>query len=208
MKKVSLVSQIRKLALSWTLRALVLTLSLSALIFIALLFNDTEREAATLANAIISSRRTEILSGDIRSVELQLNKELAIKDNENLLFLDSVLRPWVGDLNTKPIEPCLGSEKLCRVYSKGKIVLNIPIYFDQENKNLWGYLYMEKHPTTNWTLIISVVIAIFMGMFVQALGLYLNLLKSIKSVSSMVVKPNGNLNLKKRSEYSKGALES
>ncbi len=186
MKKNSLVSHIRKLALSWTVAAMLLTMTLSGSLFFVLVYKDAEREVQTMASTALASYRTDILSGDIRSIELQLNKEFGIKNEERLLFLDKSKNPWVGDLRENQIDHCNDDRGLCRKIFDEKVILDLPIYFDNEKANLWGYIHIEKSPHANWPLIFSVTIAIVLGMSFQALGFYFNLLKSIKSVSSAI----------------------
>jgi len=183
MTKMSLVSHIRKLALSWTVAAILLTLTLSGSLFFVLVYKDAEREIQTLALTTLASYRTDILSGDIRSIELQLNKEFNISKNERLLFLDQNKNPWVNDLRENKIDLCNEKSGLCRKIFEEKVYLDQPIYFDNEKSNLWGYIHIEKSPQANWPLIFSVTLAIILGMSFQALGFYYNLLKSIKSVS-------------------------
>ncbi len=186
MTKISLVSHIRKLALNWSIAAILLTLTLSGSLFFVLVYKDAEREIQTLALATLSSYRTDILSGDIRSIELQLNKEFSIGKDEKLLFLDNSKKPWVSDLRENKIEICNKNNGVCRKIFEEKVYLDQPIYFDNEKTNLWGYIHIEKSPKANWPLIFSVTLAIVLGMSFQALGFYYNLLKSIKSVSSAI----------------------
>ncbi len=186
MKKSSLVSYIRRLALSWTVAAMLLTMTLSGSLFFVLVYKDAEREVQTMASTALASYRTDILSGDIRSIELQLNKEFGIKDEERLLFLDKTKNPWVGDLRENQIDQCDDGDGLCRKIFDEKVILDLPIYFDNEKANLWGYIHIEKSPRANWPLIFSVTIAIVLGMSFQALGFYFNLIKSIKSVSAAI----------------------
>jgi signal transduction histidine kinase len=183
MTKTSLVSHIRKLALSWTVAAILLTLTLSGSLFFVLVSKDAEREIQTLALTTLASYRTDILSGDIRSIELQLNKEFSIGRDERLLFLDQNKKPWVSDLRENKIDLCNDKNGICRKIFEEKVYLDQPIYFDNEKTNLWGYIHIEKSPQANWPLIFSVTLAIILGMSFQALGFYYNLLKSIKSVS-------------------------
>lgn len=186
MKNKSLVLHIRRLALSWTIAAMLLTLTLSGSLFFVLIYKDAERAVQTLASTALTSYRTDILSGDVRSIELQLNKEFGISDSEQLLFLDPNKSPWVADLKEKKIVTCENAKGLCRNFSDRLVILDLPIYFDKERNNLWGFIHIEKTPQANWPLIFSVTLAIIAGMTFQALGFYFNLLKAIKSVGDTI----------------------
>ncbi len=184
MSQTSLVSHIRKLAMSWTVAGIILTATLSASLSFVLVFKDAEREIATTAKAAIWSNRTDLLSGDIRSVELQLRKQFQIAEDEKLLFLDAQKKPWVmGGLTTERISFCEKNGGICQSLFENEIQLDFPVYFDSEQASLWGYLHLERHPHTNWPLVGSVILAVVMGMLFQALGFYFNIISSIKAVS-------------------------
>ena len=185
MSKISLVSHIRKLALSWTVAGIIFTVTLSASIFIVILFKDAEREMITTALAVVGSSRADILSGDIRTIELELQKQFEIQETEKLLFLDSNRQRWVtGNANDNEISFCNKPDGLCQNIFSDEIKLDFPIYFDSEKTSLWGYLHIEKHIRVHWPLVASVMLATILGMIFQALGFYFNIVKSIKAVGA------------------------
>lgn len=184
MNKVSLVAHIRKLALSWTIGGIILTASLSASLFIVLKYKDAEREISTMISSTLFSYRTDILTGDVRGIQLQLNREYNIGEGEQLLFLDPNKKPWIEDWGKSQISFCSKASGVCQELWAGKVTADFPIYFDSDKKNLWGFLHVERHPRTNWSLIASVILAIILGMLFQAFGFYFNIVKSIKSVGA------------------------
>ena len=184
--KVSLESHIRRLALGWTIAGMLLTLAFTGGLFHWLTYQSAENQIETLAKSVLTSYRTEILSGGIRSIELQLKKDFLISKNESLFFLDAKKSPWVGDLQGADVHHCANSSNICRDLLGGKIVIEKPIYFDENGKSLWDYLYIEKQPQTDWSLVLSVTLVIILGMLFQNLGFYLNLRKAIKSVSTTI----------------------
>ncbi len=186
MKKVSLEAHIRRLALGWTVAGILLTLAFSGGIFHWLTYQDAENQIETLAKTALTSYRTDILSGAIRSIELQLRRDFSVTQSESLFFLDASKSPWVGDLRQKEIRHCSDPTGICRDFWSGKIVIEKPIYFDEDEKNLWGYLRIEKRPHTDWSLVLSVTLAIVFGMLFQNLGFYLSLRKAIKAVSATI----------------------
>ncbi len=183
MKNVSLESHIRRLALGWTLAGIFLTLAFSGAIFHWLTYRSAENQIQTLAKSALTSYRTDILSGGVRSIELQLRRDFSISPDESLFFLDAKKEPWVGDLRQADVRQCSATSGICRDLWGGKIIIEKPVFFDEEEKNLWGYLYIEKSPHTDWSLVLSVTLAIIFGMLIQNLGFYLTLQKAIKAVS-------------------------
>jgi signal transduction histidine kinase len=182
----SLESHVRRLALGWTGAGILLTLTLSLSVFIVLVFKDTESQIQNFGSSVISSHRTDLLTGDTRAIELQLKKRFGMGDDEDLLFLDSKMKPWVAGLTVNPIKSCKSTGGFCRDWMHGRVVSVMPIYFDAEGISLWGYLYIDRYLQPNWSLILSVVLAIVLGMTFQGLGFFLNLSRSIHSVSGVL----------------------
>lgn len=185
MKPESLEQNVKRQALGWTTGGIIFTLCLTGSLSLVLMFQDAAREVETLTTSAIASGRTEILSGDVRSTELRLRKNFGLKLNDRLLFLDQNRAPWVGDLRQEPLSPCSISTP-CRLWLKQRIVLERPIYFDDEGKHLWGYLHIEKEARPNWSLILGVALAVIVGMLIQGFGAYHNTMKSIRTVSSVL----------------------
>lgn len=185
MKSESLEQNVKRQALAWTSAGIVFTLCLTGSLSLFLMFKDTERQVETLSTSAITSERIDILSGDVRSTELRLRKNFGIAPNEKLLFLDSKRAPWVGNLKRETVSVCT-SQTPCRQWLNQRIVLEKPIYFDDEGKHLWGYLHIEKEAKANWSLILGVALAVVLGMLFQGVGAYYNTLKSIRAVSAML----------------------
>lgn len=160
------------------------TVAISAALFALLFFKDSEREILSMASSSIASYRTDILSGDVRSVELQLNREFGIDTSEAFIFLDSKKKPWIGDLRDRKLNTCDNANGICRNLFRGMLTVDLPIYFDSEKNNLWGYLHIEKKPTVHWAIIFYVSFTIFIGMLLLAFSLYRQFIKSVQLVSS------------------------
>lgn len=181
----SLEQNVRRQALGWTTGGIIFTICLTGSLSLFLMFKDAERDIETLTASAIASGRTEILSGDVRSTELRLRKNLGLKPTDRLLFLDKARSPWVGDLKQESLLPCL-TEAPCRLWLKQRIVLEKPIYFDEAGNHLWGFLHIEKEAQANWSLIVGVALAVVLGMLFQGIGAYYNTLKSIRAVSTVL----------------------
>lgn len=185
MKSESLEHNVKRQAFAWTTAGIVFTLCLTGSLSLFLMFKDTERQIETLSTSAIASERTDILSGDVRSTELRLRKNFGIGPNEKLVFLDSQRAPWVGDLKQEMLSLC-ASQTSCRQWLNQRIVLEKPIYFDDEGTHLWGYLHIEKEARANWSLILGVALAVIVGMLFQGIGAYYNTLKSVRAVSAVL----------------------
>ncbi len=183
MKTISLLSQTKQTAWKWTAGVALATVALSAGLFALLFFKDSERDILSIANSSIASYRTDILSGDVRSVELQLNRDFKIDSSEKFIFLDSKKQPWIGDLREQQFKSCDNANGICRDLFRGMLTVDLPIYFDSEKNNLWGYLHVEKKPTVHWAIIFYVSFTIFIGMLLLALSLYRQFIKSVQLVS-------------------------
>lgn len=184
MKKVSLENHIRKLAFGWTVSGILLTLAISGAVFHWLQYRDAERQIETLATSALSAYRKNIFDGGLRSIELQLKKDFSISDGENLIFLDPTKAPWVADLQQRELRRCSDPSLVCRDFWSAKVVIEKPIYFDGVDAGIWGYLHIEKTPSTDWSLIFSVTLAIIIGMLFQNVGFYFNMSNAIKTVST------------------------
>lgn len=181
----SLEQNVKRQAFAWTTAGIVFTLCLTGSLSLVLMFKDTEREIETLSTSAIASERTDILSGNVRSTELRLRKIFALNPNERLLFLDQKRVPWVGDLRQAALPSCT-SQTPCRQWLQQRIVLEKPVFFDDDGMHLWGYLHIEKEARANWSLILGVALAVVVGMLFQGIGAYYNTLKSVRAVSAVL----------------------
>ena len=181
-RQASLEGHIKKLAMGWAIAGLSLTIGLCLSIFYWLPFKDIENQIKQQTTSVISARRTDILSGEVLTVELQLKSELGLKQDEQIVFLDANMNRWITDQRDLKLKPCQQAETVCRDYFHQKVIYYSPIYFDKEKTSLWGYLYVEKNPTVNWPMVLSVVLAILIGMSFQTIGYYVGLSKAIAKV--------------------------
>ncbi len=204
MKPESLEQNVKRQALAWTTGGIVFTLCLTGSLSLFLMFQDAVREVETISASAIASGRTEILSGDVRATELRFRKNLGLKPNDRLLFLDQNRAPWVGDLREESLSSCTDTTP-CRLWLKQRIVFEKPIYFDDEGRRLWGYLHIEKTAQTDWLLVLGVALAVILGMLIQGFGAYRNTMKSIREVSSTLTAWAKKIaeNPKDQSEYCK-----
>jgi len=183
----SLEHQVRRDALAWAIAGVLFTLTFGGAIAAKFWLRDAELRLTMQADAAIASDRTEIMSGDIRSTELRLRKQFGIQGDEKLLFLDSSHAPWVGDLQLASIEACVNSTP-CHSFVDRKIVLEKPIFFDSEEKHLWGFIHIERRLAVNWPMVLAIVLAVVSGALFQGLGIYFKVSRSVHKISETLAR--------------------
>jgi len=122
--------------------------------------------------------RSRILDGDINNVESQLIEVLKIEKNERVKILSPNLEPIYRSQGTatgdfkKEISSCSGQNEVCfdGSFVNGKIF--VPIFFDQEEKSLFGYLYIQKRLSFDWLYVFSVVFIFVLGSLALLSGFF------------------------------------
>lgn len=184
MKSASLIALTRKQSLKWTGIVTVLTVCLCSCLVVLLFLKDAEREILMTGSAAVASYRTDILSGNIRSIELQLRSDFKKNEKDEFVFLDTTKMPWINNPNVIPTPSCSISGEICRDLNNGKLLVDIPIFYDSENKSLWGFLHIEKRPDIHWEIILAVSLGLLLGMLSLAFLLQSQFMKSIRVVST------------------------
>ncbi len=203
-KCVSLENHMRKLAIRWSIGGLALTLGLSVSILYWLPFQNAKSEIEDFAESTISANRTDLLSGgDIRAMQLEIQKELHLRPGEQAIFLRPNKKPWLNDFKRLNLEPCSNKSGICENIFKRNVISYTPIFFDSAKTQMWGYLYIEKSPPVNWALVMSVVLSIILGMAFQTFGFYFNFMGAIRVVADSLRRWSSRLSVdpKKRESY-------
>jgi signal transduction histidine kinase len=115
--------------------------------------------------------RSRIFEGDTKSVERQLKDILKLQDSEAAIILDSKMeRIYRGDSSFEFKNDCTQIGSSCISSSGQQVEILEPIYFDEEGKSLFGYLFLSRKIQVDWIFlgIISFVfglgyIAVFFG---------------------------------------------
>lgn len=126
-----------------------------------------------IATASAKSFRSRILEGDIRSSEVQIHDLLQLKENEEFAILGKdfarLYKPVLSqDVDVNRCEtvglPCFdGYTNSARIFQ--------PIYFDDENQNLFGYLYISKKVQIDWVFVTMIFFIFSLGYLTLLLGL-------------------------------------
>lgn len=184
MSHTSLLALTRQQSLKWTGYVTGLAVITCSFLIGLLFLKDAEREVRVMGQTIISSYRSDILGGNIRTVEVQITDQLKKDDGDEFVFLDTNKSPWISNPNTSLNESCADSGTLCRSFEKKKLIVDFPIYFDSERTQLWGYLHIERTPNIHWEIILIVAITLFAGMLSLASLLQYQFMKLINVVSN------------------------
>jgi signal transduction histidine kinase len=181
-KAESLSQHLRRLVIGWSLFAIVVTIPLGLISYYVFEFVDADADFNLSAEAVVSAHRSQILVGDTRAVELQIRKELRLGRSDTATFVDVDFQRWLSEFDSVSIKSCTPAGSVCRNWARHSLRTFHPIYFDEQKSSLWGYLYVERNPPTNWTLAITVAAVFLLGMMVQIFGMYANLSRTMNRI--------------------------
>ncbi len=128
--------------------------------------DDLEETARASAKAF----RSRILEGEIKTVQAQLSDVLKLEPDETALILDQRKQPIYKSINLAPVAPCqmIGTPCLSMFGKTAEIIL--PIYFDEEGKSLFGYLYLSRHIRLDWIFLGLISVVFILGYFAVFYG--------------------------------------
>ena len=180
----SLRNHMKRLAIRWAAFWIVLAIPFGGALFYAMQFTAAETQFATNARMITTLKRAQIFSGDINSAELQIRKDLDLGSSDKAVFLDENMRPWLQGARTVELKSCGSSKTACRDWINHKLVIYQPIYFDNRKESIWGYLYLEQTPGSNWGFAVVITAFFTVIMLLQNFGFYTNVVREISKVST------------------------
>lgn len=166
--------------------SLMIVVSLVITYFLARYKMATELE--DIATATGKSFRSRILEGDVKSSERQIHDILQLKGDEEFYILDqNHKRIYRYEMNSmeglannatatsKRIEKlfqfCGPSGLTCFDGYTGPATIFLPIYFDNNNQNLFGFIYISKKIQVDWTFVIIVFLIFGLGYLTQLFAL-------------------------------------
>ena len=134
---------------------------------------DLQKSASAVAEAF----RSRILEGDIKAVEKQVHDVLGLGVGEKAYVLNpGFLRIYKSPRVEVPQEenlrsPCKPFGETCfsQYFGPGEIFL--PIFFDEQKNNIFGYLYVAKSLQFDWLFVILVFAIFAVGYVALLLGL-------------------------------------
>lgn len=105
--------------------------------------------------------RSRIFEGDIKSIEHQLKDVLKLQESEVAVFLDSKNeRIYKAGSSFDPKIDCTQIGLSCISSNGQKVEILEPIYFDEEGRSLFGYLYLSRKIQVDW-IFLAVISFIF-----------------------------------------------
>lgn len=187
-EKTSLTSHIKRMAIKSTLYWLVAAIPVSAGIFYYMQFPMAEDNLLSSAKMAVSAKRSQIFSGDVKTAEIQIRNDLGLNVDDRLFFLDDKKNPWIPQIQQTILAKCEPAGTVCSNYLGHKLVTYYPIYFDNEATTLWGYLYLEQMPASNWGFAVMLTCLFFVIAMIQNFGLYAKSIREISVVSETLAK--------------------
>lgn len=166
--------------------SLMIVVSLVITYFLARYKMATELE--DIATATGKSFRSRVLEGDVKSSERQIHDILQLKSDEEFYILDQnhkrIYRYEMDSMEglannetetSKRIEKlfqyCGSSGLTCFDGYTGPASIFLPLYFDNNNQNLFGYIYISKKIQVDWTFVIIVFLIFGLGYLTQLFAL-------------------------------------
>ncbi len=141
---------------------------------------SSRNHVQTISSSAAKAFRPILLSTNkIREVELQIRDAFHLDADETILVRDPKFRIFYENGNNAKIDKekpaCPEVLKTCWNFRKNQISHLVPIYFDSETKELYGYLEANLKPNYNLPLLFSLFLLICVGFFVQTIGLSMRL---------------------------------
>ena len=161
----------RKYAIKWSLVGLVMILGLGGPAFVLILKYASEKRVETMAQAGAYAFRPQILAGQIREVEPQIAHALKLSNGESVQILDQTMTPIYLDSVSHDKVLCKKSTSTCWERSFSVIERLEPIFFDEDGKDLLGYVDIKMKPLIERGWIIAFFFLIPVIFLLQALGL-------------------------------------
>jgi len=128
-------------------------------------------DLAKTASASAKAFRSRILEGDIKAVQSQLSDLLKLEVEERATILSAAKTPIYQDATQDPPTvdcnligiPCVGL-----FHSQAEIL--IPIFYDDEGENVFGYLYLSRSIHIDWIFFGLVSVVFMLGYFAVFFG--------------------------------------
>jgi signal transduction histidine kinase len=174
------------MAIRSTVGWLFAAIPISAGLFYAMQFPMAEEKITASAKMAVSAKRSQIFSGDVKTAEIQMRNDLGLSEDDRLFFLDEKKQPWITQFDDLKLSVCEPDGSVCNNYLGHKLVTYYPIYFDNDRTNLWGYLYLEQMPSSNWTFAIALTLLFFVISLFQNFSFYAKSIREISVVSSIL----------------------
>lgn len=188
-QQMTLAQFISKEALKWCLKGFLIACAISTPLVVYYVKQYVEKQTVGISHAAVKAFRTKILSGNIRFSEEELKSAFQLADDERLVVRTpdlALMHPYnktEGDWDLL----CTIPNQVCWSKSLRLISYLAPIYFDSEQKELYGYLEYVGHPSLDPWLIFSLFMLLGGSFLFISMGLFYRLRRSSEFLSAQIV---------------------
>ena len=170
--KRSLQHYFRDQAVRWSLIGLALTFFLGVPFSLYSAKIASERQLFMLAKTTARVFRPNILEGNVRDAQFQMQHTLDLKEGESAIVRDTDLKA-IYPLGEESIRAkCVTPLSACWSRDFRSLSYLYPIYFDDDTKaGLFGYLEVTIQPVIDWGILSLLGVLLLIAFVIQAIGL-------------------------------------
>lgn len=151
----SLRKRFQRLSIRWSLIGLVLTVAVVFPSVVLIVKHAAERQVEVMATALSQSFRPMILQQQIREANLQMKDVVKLKSGESVTVLDDRFQPIFQDKENDETY-CKTPNVACWSFGSTLVSFLVPIYFDDDGQELYGYLALKLHASVDWIEVIAI----------------------------------------------------
>jgi signal transduction histidine kinase len=181
----SLKNRFKELSVRWSLIGLFLTIIVIVPTIFILTRHSSERQVEVMATALARAFRPMVIQDNLRDAQLQMEEVAKLKSGEAVAIFNPNWEPSIkGVVGEKETPHCVAPESPCWI--GGTVSIALPIFFDEQKSELYGYLVLNLRPSVDW---FSVILVIFCGglvFFFQVRVVYLALRKESLHIESVL----------------------
>ena len=177
-----------KEALRWCLKGFLIACAVSAPLITYYVQQYVERQTVGISDAAARAFRPKIISGNIRFAEDEMRSAFKLQDGERLFVRDSKFEFLYPHNKTDSDYGmiCQSAQKVCWSKTLRTVSYIVPIYYDSDGKELFGYLEYVGHPSIDPWLVFSLFILMGGGFLFLCAGLYFKIKNSSKVLSDQI----------------------
>jgi signal transduction histidine kinase len=153
---------LRLSTLRWMLISSVAALVLAALIGALNLCLSANNEIENQLESFAHAFRQEILSGEFKQPELSMARILNIKPGERIKILSPNMQDIVATPESETQWPADLQKKRTLWDGPLHVFSATPIFFDEDGKELFGYIAAERMPSMNWPMFFIIFSALML----------------------------------------------
>jgi signal transduction histidine kinase len=187
-KSQSLHQFFRLQAIKWSVVGLILTLLFAGagIFFISKI--ASEKQIALTAQSTAKAFRTFIVDGHTRDAQLQIKEALHLGGDEYVAMRDPTLKLIYQFEGAPPETKCTTPLHFCWSSGFNFAEYLYPIYFDDQERELFGYMHFRLKPLIDVRILYVLVLFALMIFAIQAVGLSRALTRSAQEVTDRLAR--------------------